>query len=155
VRISFAMALDEEMPDLLGFLHPRYATPYNTVILLSAVCAMIGAAGIIGGLPVLMGIILASNLGAFLLYALLCLLTMVTFAGDPSSNFLRHVFLPLVGLLVNLGLVIAVGKIGLSSGGIITQASMIAFRIAAVWLLVSIAYYFVNRKRPASKSPRL
>ena len=23
VRISFAMALDEEMPDVLGFLHPK------------------------------------------------------------------------------------------------------------------------------------
>ncbi len=98
VRISFAMALDEEMPDVLGFLHPQYATPYNTVILLSVVSAIIGAAGIIGGLPALMGIVLASNLGAFLLYALLCILTIATFIGDTSFNFIRHVLLPVVGL---------------------------------------------------------
>jgi APA family basic amino acid/polyamine antiporter len=146
VRISFAMALDEEMPDLLGFLHPQYATPYNTVILLSVVSAIIGAAGIIGGLPVLMGIILASNLGAFLLYALLCILTIATFVGDSSFNIFRHVFLPVIGMLVNIGIVIAAASIGLSAGGIITQASMIAFGIAGAWLLASVAYYFVKRK---------
>ncbi|MBI5950121.1 MAG: APC family permease [Chloroflexi bacterium] len=146
VRISFAMALDEEMPDLLGFLHPKYATPYNTVILLSVVSAIIGAAGIIGGLPVLMGIILASNMGAFLLYALLCLLTIATFIGDSSFNILHHLFLPLIGLAVNLGIVIVAINIGLNSGGIVTQACMIALGIAAAWFVVSIIYYFVKRK---------
>jgi len=147
VRISFAMALDEEMPDVLGLLHPKYATPYNTVILLSSVSALIGAAGIIGGLPALMGIVLASNLGAFLLYALLCLLTIFTFIGDSSFSIFRHVFLPTIGLLVNIGLVIAAAKIGLSAGGLITQATMVAFGIAGAWLLVSVAYYFVKRRQ--------
>jgi APA family basic amino acid/polyamine antiporter len=146
VRISFAMALDEEMPDVLGFLHPQYATPYNTVILISIVSAVIGAAGIIGGLPALMGIILASNLGAFLLYGLLCLLTIVTFIGDPSFNIFRHILLPIIGLLVNIGIVVAAAWIGLSAGGITAQASTVALGIAGTWLLVSVAYYFVKRK---------
>jgi basic amino acid/polyamine antiporter, APA family len=146
VRISFAMVLDEEMPDVLGLLHPSYATPYNTVILLSVVSAAIGAAGIIGGLPTLMGIVLASNLGAFLLYALLCILTIATFVGDASFNFLRHILLPIIGLLVNIGIVVVAADIGLSAGGVITQATMIAFGIAVAWLLVSVAYYFVKRK---------
>jgi amino acid transporter len=146
VRISFAMALDEETPDLLGFLHPKYATPYNTVILLSVVCAIIGSAGILGGLPTLMGIILASNFGAFLLYALLCLLTIATFVGDVSFNFFRHLILPLIGLIVNLGIIILATKIGLEAGGVITQASLIALSIAGAWLLISLAYYFFKRK---------
>ncbi|MBK9925261.1 MAG: APC family permease [Anaerolineales bacterium] len=146
VRISFAMALDEEMPDVLGFLHPQYATPYNTVILISIVSAIVGAAGIIGGLPVLMGIILASNLGAFLLYGLLCLLTIVTFIGDPSFNIFRHILLPIVGLLVNIGIVVAALGIGLSAGGITAQASTVALSIAGIWLLINIAYYFVKQK---------
>ncbi len=148
VRISFAMALDEEMPDVLGLLHPRYATPYNTVILLSTVSAVIGISGIIGGLPVLMGIILASNFGAFLLYALLCLLTIVTFVGDSSFNIFRHVFLPSIGLLINVGIVVAAVRIGLLAGGVITQASTIAFGLAALWLIASVAYYFVKRRQP-------
>lgn len=146
VRISFAMALDDEMPDVLGFLHPQYATPYNAVIFLSVVSAIIGAAGVIGGLPVLMGIILASNLGAFLLYALLCILTIVTFIGDPSFNILRHVFFPLLGLTVNVGVVFGAIAVGLRYGGVITQASLIALGIAGVWLAVSVAYYFVRRR---------
>jgi amino acid transporter len=147
VRISFAMSLDEEMPDVLGFINPSYATPYNTVILISVVSAVIGAAGIIGGLPALMGIVLASNLGAFLLYALLCVLTIVTFIGDASFNFLRHVFLPVIGLFINIGIVVAATSIGLGAGGVIAQASMVAWGIAIVWLLASVAYYFVKRKR--------
>jgi len=145
VRISFAMALDEDMPDVLGFIQPQYVTPYNTVILLSIVSAMIGAAGIIGGLPTLMGIVLASNLGALLLYALLCILTIVTFVGDTDFNFVRHIILPALGLLINLGIVIAATGIGLSAGGIITQAVMIAWSIAILWLLGSVAYYFVKK----------
>jgi amino acid transporter len=146
VRISFAMALDEEMPDLLGLLHPKYSTPYYTVILLSVVSAVVGGAGIIGGMPVLMGIILAANLGAFLLYALLCILTIATFVGDASFNLFRHAFLPGLGLLVNLGIVIATAVIGLRAGGVITQATTIAIAIAALWLLISIAYYFMKRR---------
>jgi amino acid transporter len=146
VRISFAMAIDDEMPDLLGMLHPSYATPYNTVILLSIVSAVIGAAGIIGGLPVLMGIVLASNLGAFLLYALLCLLTIATFVGDPAFNFFRHILFPVLGLLVNAGLIAAAGLIGLRAGGVITEASMIAFSLAALWLLLNGVYYIFRRK---------
>lgn len=149
VRISFAMALDEEMPDIFGMMHPRYTTPYNTVILLSIVCAVIGSAGIIGGMPVLMGIVLASNLGAFLLYSLLCLLTIFTFIGDRSFNILRHLFIPLIGFLVNLGTVFLAAKIGFSAGGIITQASWVAWSIAGVWFLVSAVYYVVKRKGSA------
>lgn len=147
VRISFAMALDEEMPDVLGFINPSYVTPYNTVILISIVSAVIGAAGIIGGLPALMGIILASNLGAFLLYALLCILTIATFVGDPSFNFFRHILLPIIGLFVNIGIIIAAADIGFSAGGVVTQACMVASGIAGAWLVISVAYYFVKRKR--------
>jgi len=46
------------------------------------------AAGVIGGLPVLMGIILASNLGAFLLYALLCILT-IQYRANHSDRSLK------------------------------------------------------------------
>jgi APA family basic amino acid/polyamine antiporter len=147
VRISFAMAMDEEMPDVLSLLHPQYATPHYTVILLSTVSAIIGAAGIIGGLPVLMGIILASNMGAFLLYALLCILTIATFRSDPSYNVFRHFLLPASGVFVNIGILIAAALIGLGAGGLIAQASTIALGIAGVWLLLSVAYYFVKPRR--------
>ena len=63
-----------------------------------------------------------------------------------SFNIFRHLFLPVIGLLVNLAIVVAATIIGLGAGGIITQASIIAFGIAGAWLLVSVAYYFIKRK---------
>lgn len=154
VRISFSMAMDEEMPDVLGFLHPKYSTPYFTVILLSTISAVVGAAGIIGGLPVLMGIILASNLGAFLLYALLCLLTIVTFVRDTSFNIFRHVLLPAIGLVINIGILVSAAVVGLSAGGVITQASLTAFGIAGLWLILSVVYYFARPRMHPDVSPK-
>jgi basic amino acid/polyamine antiporter, APA family len=145
VRISFSMTMDDEMPDILGMLPAKYATPYYAVVLLCVFSAIVGAAGIIGGLPVLMGVILASNLGAFLLYALLCILTIATFNKDASFNIIRHAILPSIGLVVNIGMVIAVASIGLTSGGDVMKASLVALGIAAFWLIVSAAYYLFSR----------
>ena len=44
-------------------------------------------------------------------------------------------------------IVVAAAGIGFRAGGVITQACMVAFGIAGVWLVVSVAYYFVKRKR--------
>src|SRR5436190_9780074 len=43
VRISFAMAQDKEMPELMGLLHGQYATPHMGVWVLVVVSAIIGS----------------------------------------------------------------------------------------------------------------
>jgi len=145
VRISFSMALDSDMPDLLSVLHPKYATPYYTVIILSIVSAIIGSAGILGGLPTLIGIILASNLGAFLLYAILGGLTIAAFAGTESFNWFRHALLPVVGILLNLALAILALVFGIGAGGVIAQGGMIGLGLAGFWLIISVLYYLLRR----------
>jgi amino acid transporter len=145
VRISFSMSLDAEMPDLLSVLHPKYATPYYTVIILSLVSAIIGAIGILGGLPALIGIILASNLGAFLLYAILGMLTMAAFIGTDGFHLLRHAVLPSAGIILNLGLATLSFIFGIQTGGVIAQGCLVALSLAGIWLLVSILYYFLRR----------
>jgi APA family basic amino acid/polyamine antiporter len=145
VRISFSMSLDAEMPDLLSVLHPKYATPYYTVIILSVVSAIIGSIGILGGLPALIGIILASNLGAFLLYAILGLLTVAAFAGTGAFHWLRHGLLPVAGIILNLALGTLAMLYGLSVGGVIGLGCLIALSLAGVWLLANILYYFLRR----------
>ena len=146
VRISFSMALDSEMPDLLGILHPKYATPYYTVIILSVVSAVIGSFGILGGLPALMGILLASNLGAFLLYATLGALTVGAFAVTPAFHWLKHGLLPVAGIALNLGLAIFALVFGLEAGNVISQACLVALGIAGLWLVLNIIYYFARRR---------
>ncbi len=145
VRISFSMALDADMPDLLGILNPRYATPYFTVIALSTFSAILGAVGILGGLPVLIGLILASNLGAFLLYAILCILTITAFNGASDFNPLRHLLLPILGLALNLTLAIAAPLIALAAGGLLAQSAWVALALAGLWLVMSMVYYFMRR----------
>jgi APA family basic amino acid/polyamine antiporter len=145
VRISFSMALDSEMPDLLGVLHPKYATPYYTVIILSVVSAIIGSVGILGGLSTLIGIILASNLGAFLLYAILGGLTMASFAGTGAFHWLRHGLLPAAGIILNLALAILAIIFGIGAGGVIAQGCLIALGLAGLWLVVNVIYYFLRR----------
>jgi APA family basic amino acid/polyamine antiporter len=145
VRISFSMALDSEMPDLLSVLHPKYATPYYTVIILSVVSAIIGSIGILGGLPALIGIILASNLGAFLLYAILGGLTVAAFVGTEAFHWLRHGLLPVAGITLNLALATLALVYGLGAGGVIAQGCLVALALAGLWLLINVIYYFIRR----------
>ena len=145
VRISFSMALDSEMPDLLSVLHPKYATPYYAVIILNVVSACIGALGILGGLPALIGIILASNLGAFLLYAILGGLTIAAFAGTETFHWLRHGLLPAAGITLNLGMASLALIYGLGAGGIVAQGCLIALGLTGLWLIINVIYYFVRK----------
>jgi amino acid transporter len=146
VRISFSMSLDADVPDLLGALHPKYATPYFSVVIISVVSAVIGSAGILGGLPALMGIILAANIGAFMLYAILCLLTVTAFTGSERFNWLRHGVLPVTGIIANVGMAALAIYFGISTGGVAQQASLVALGMLGLWLLLNLVYFFFRKK---------
>jgi basic amino acid/polyamine antiporter, APA family len=147
VRISFAMAQDAEMPSLMGTLHDRFATPYNAVILMVVISAVIGSIGVVGGVVALTGITLASNLGTFILYALICAITFVAFAGSQEFHAGRHAVIPALGVLVNIGMVLAIFFIGFLSGGSTAQATYLALGISAGWLVLSAIYFVVNSTR--------
>ncbi len=144
VRISFAMAQDAEMPEVMGLLHGKYATPYWGVVIMVVVSAVIGAIGVAGGVVALTGITLASNLGTFVLYALICALTVVAFAGGKDFNLFKHGVIPGLGLITNIVMVGAIFIIGLISGGVTAQATYLALYISGAWLLVSVLYFAVS-----------
>jgi amino acid transporter len=145
VRITFSMSLDREMPEALEFLHPKYNTPYYTVIILGGFSTLVGAAGLLGGTAVIMGLILAANMGAFLLYATLCGLTVKAFIGDSSFHWFKHGILPTAGLLINLFMPLAVIWIGLNSSGTVQQACLTALALAITWLVMSVGYFIVRK----------
>jgi amino acid transporter len=147
VRISFAMAQDSEMPDIMGLLHGRFATPYVGVIIMVVVSAIIGSIGVVGGVVALTGITLASNLGTFVLYALICGLTFVAFAGRPMFNLVKHGLIPGLGLLTNVIMVGAIFVIGIASGGTTAQATYLALGISGAWLAVSLLYFVVSSRQ--------
>src|SRR5512140_3959244 len=50
----------------------------------------------------LLTVTLASNFGTFLLYMLSCLTCIVCFHKHPQFKFVRHLLIPIFGLLANL-----------------------------------------------------
>jgi amino acid transporter len=145
VRISFAMAQDREMPGLMGILHGRYATPYVGIWLHVAVSAVLGAIGA-QSVTALMGITLASNFGTFVLYALICGLTFVAFTGRSEFRAAKHAVIPALGLIGNVGMLLAIAVIGLASGGTSQAATVIGLGISLLWALVSGAYLIWNSR---------
>jgi basic amino acid/polyamine antiporter, APA family len=147
VRVSFSMAMDKDIPSVLSFLPPYSATPYNTVLLIGSVSAIIGAASILGGLPVMTGIILASNLGALTLYAALSALTIAAFHKSPNFNFGRHILRPGIGLVINLAIVILSPIVGLRAGGVAAQASLLAMGIGLAWLVANGVFFALKKNQ--------
>ncbi|HEX7555102.1 MAG TPA: APC family permease [Leptolinea sp.] len=147
VRISFAMSQDKEMPEVMGLLHDKYATPSAGVWILVKFSGIIGTVGVLGGVMALTGITLASNLGTFILYALICGLTIVAFIGTKDFSIVKHGIVPVLGLIVNIIMVLGIFIIGIMTGGITAQATYLALGIGLVWLIVSVAYFIVSSSR--------
>lgn len=146
VRISFAMAQDKEMPGPIGALHGRYATPHVAVWVLVGVSAVIGAIGVLN-VTALTGITLASNIGTFALYALICALTFVSFVGRNEFHKIKHGMIPFLGLIGNIGMLVAVVVIGLTTPGVSADATKIALWITGGWGGVSAFYLVWNSRR--------
>jgi amino acid transporter len=146
VRISFAMAQDDEMPEVMGLLHGKYATPHMGVWIMVLVSGIIGAIGV-NSVVALTGITLASNLGTFVLYGIICGVTVVAFQGTKDFKLFRHGIIPGLGLIVNVVMILAIFIIGIASGGTTAQATYLALGIAGVWLAVSVVYFVVSSRQ--------
>ncbi|MGC1378490.1 MAG: amino acid permease, partial [Anaerolineales bacterium] len=144
VRISFAMAQDREMPDIMGLLHDEYATPMMGIIIMIIISGVIGTIGVLGGVVALTGITLASNLGTFVLYALICGLTIVAFSGKVDFSFFKHALIPILGLIGNIVLVLTIFIVGIITGGTTAQETYLALGISAAWLIVSVLYLVIT-----------
>jgi amino acid transporter len=146
VRITFAMAQDNEMPEPLGMLHGNFVTPHVAVVAMMVVSAVIGVIGVIS-VVTLTGITLASNFGTFVLYALTCLWTIIAFAGRPDFSMLKHLIIPGLGLLANIVMLITILGVGFIGGGDSQTESLIAIAFAVVWAVVSGIYVVVGNRR--------
>jgi amino acid transporter len=146
VRVSFAMAQDKEMPEMLGALHEKHASPHVGVWVLVAVSAILGSIGVLN-VTALTGITLASNIGTFALYALICGLTFVTFVGREEFHSVKHAIIPFLGLVGNIGLLVGVVFIGLTTPGVSEDATKMALYITGGWGLVSVIYLVWNSKK--------
>ena len=143
VRITYVMGRDREMPSLLGILHGRYATPHYGVLLLAVVSALLGAYGVLSA-DNLLQITLASNTGTFLVYGLTNAIVLVAFAGRDDRHPLKHVVVPVLGLVANLAMLGAVLFASITAGGSTQTDTVIALAIVAVWIVAGAVWLVVN-----------
>jgi amino acid transporter len=88
---------------------------------------------------------LASNFGTFVLYALSCLTCMVAFHKHPKYSPLRHMFIPIFGLVANLACM-AFYVIGPFMGFGTKMEPLMALGLAAVWGIYGWVYFMRSNK---------
>jgi APA family basic amino acid/polyamine antiporter len=88
---------------------------------------------------------LTSNFGTFILYALSCLLCMVAFYRRPDFSIVKHMLIPLFGLLANLGCM-AFYLIGPAMGYGTAKEPLGALMVAMLWGLYGALYFWRSSK---------
>jgi len=88
----------------------------------------------------LITVTLASNFGTFVLYALSCLLCMVAFHRHPKYSPVRHLIVPLFGLVANLACM-AFYLVGPFLGYGTKMEPLMALGVAAVWGIYGWVYF--------------
>jgi amino acid transporter len=84
---------------------------------------------------------LTSNFGTFLLYALSCFICLVAYHKHPKFNVLKHMIVPVFGLLANL-ICMAFYLVGPFIGIGTKMEPLLALGIAAVWATYGGIYFF-------------
>jgi basic amino acid/polyamine antiporter, APA family len=95
-------------------------------------------------------ITLASNFGTFLLYMLSCLTSIVCFHGHKQFSFIKHLVIPVFGLLANLACM-AFYLIGPFMGYGTKMEPLLALGIAIVWGAYG-GIYFVRSSKAAGRT---
>jgi basic amino acid/polyamine antiporter, APA family len=146
VRVTYSMSKDKEMPSLLGLLHGRFATPHAGILVITVVAA---ALGVFGCNPYqvdnLTQITVASNTGTFLVYGATCVIAVVAFASRHDKHVLKHIALPGIGALMNIGELLGVLYVGFSEGSGTTPGNYIkAMAVVGVWAVLGFIWVALN-----------
>lgn len=99
----------------------------------------------------LLTITLASNFGTFLLYMLSCVTCIVCFHGRPDFNFLKHMLIPVFGVVANLGCMVFY-LIGPFMGYGTKMEPLLALGIAIVWAIYGGIYFLKSSKEKGRKT---
>jgi amino acid transporter len=94
----------------------------------------------------LLTITLASNFGTFLLYGLSCIICMVAYHNHPKFKVVRHLLIPVFGLLANLACMIFY-LVGPFMGFGTKMEPLSALGIALVWAIFGGIYLIKSSKK--------
>ena len=144
VRVTYAMGKDTELPVIFGFLHGKYRTPHVSVIVLTALSAIIGSYGVLS-IDNLTQITLVSNIGTFLLYGMTCLICVVAFAGTLKRPIFSTVLAPIAGAILNVVMLVGVLYFAITGGGSTQVDTIIAGAFSLGWLVVGFAFLYIRK----------
>jgi len=94
----------------------------------------------------LLALELSSNFGTFLLYGLSCLVCMVAYHKHPNFSFLKHMGIPMFGLLANLTCM-GFYLVGPFMGYGTKAEPYTALGVAAVWAIYGGIYFTIASKK--------
>jgi basic amino acid/polyamine antiporter, APA family len=98
----------------------------------------------------LLTVTLASNFGTFLLYGLSCIICMVAYHKHPKFSAIRHLFIPVFGLVANLACM-SFYLIGPFLGYGTKMEPLLALGIAAVWACYG-GIYFIRSSKASGRT---
>jgi amino acid transporter len=178
-RVTYAMGRDEEVPSHFGLLHGKTMSPHRAIWTLAVISAIIGIITVtvyLGGttpaaldkhnfwysfgifspetyaaLPnTLLIVTLVSNFGTFLLYMITCWIAMVAFKEHHSFNSIKHVVIPVLGLLANLVIMLFYLVGPFTVAGMSWKEPYIALGVCAAWGIYG-AVYFLKASKAKGK----
>lgn len=93
----------------------------------------------------LLTVTLASNFGTFVLYMLSCITCIVAYHKHPKFSFMKHLLIPVFGLLANLACMVTY-IVGPFLGIGTKMEPLLAVGIALVWALYGGIYFVISSK---------
>jgi amino acid transporter len=174
-RVTYAMGRDEEVPSHFGMLHGKTASPHRAIWALAIISAIIGIITVtmyLGGttpaaldkhnvwysfgifspatytaMPnTLVIMTLISNFGTFLLYMITCWIAMVAFKEHKSFNGIKHMVIPILGLVANLACMLFYLIGPFTVAGMSWKEPYIALGVVAIWGIYGAVYFMRSSK---------
>ncbi|HXA13755.1 MAG TPA: APC family permease [Opitutaceae bacterium] len=174
-RVTYAMGRDEEVGGTFGLLHGKNLTPHKAIwalCILSIFIGMITVTTYLGGASPaaldkhniwysfgifsqatypwipnsLLIVTLISNLGTFLLYMTTCIVAMVAFREHHMFHGIKHVVIPIFGLLANLACMLFYLVGPFSVAGMSWHEPYIALAVSILWIGGGFIYFAMKSK---------
>jgi amino acid transporter len=174
-RVTYAMGRDQEVGAHFGLLHDKNLTPHKTIwtlCILSMFIGMVTVTTYLGGTtPSALDkhniwysfaifspafyttaynsfviVTLTSNFGTFLLYMTTCMVAIVAFREHHMFNGIKHMLVPIFGLLANLTCMLFYLIGPFSVAGMSWHEPYVALAIVALWGIYGGIYFKSNSK---------
>ena len=145
VRVTYAMAKDKEMPGILGLLHGRFATPHGGILVLTALSAAIGVyCATPYNVDNITQVTVASNTGTFLVYGMTCIVAVMAFASRHDKHWFKHLVIPGLGALMNIGELFGVVYLAITAGGSTSTDAYKSIAIVIGWIVLGALWVAFN-----------